>query len=145
MTHFWIHSAWNHSLYLYLIYELQLCKILCQYINKCGYYKYFPIYRDFSHIFYHFTPQNGKFWNYSASQCFINIFRFLLIIERKNDIFAPKSPKLVNIRKKFCLKPMTTNHTKYKIKMFSKCSWVEISALIGHIWALSKQLFSCFV
>ena len=47
MTHFWTHSASNHSLYLYLIYELPLCKILYQYINKYGYYKDFPISRDF--------------------------------------------------------------------------------------------------
>ena len=43
----WTHSASNHSLYLYLIYGLPLCKILYQYIDKCGYYKYFPISRDF--------------------------------------------------------------------------------------------------
>ena len=34
MTNVWIHSAWNHSLYLYLIFKLQLCKILYQYINR---------------------------------------------------------------------------------------------------------------
>ena len=62
MTHLWTHSAWNHSLYLYLIYELELCKILCKYINECGYYKYFPISRDFfSHILYHFTPKLASF------------------------------------------------------------------------------------
>ena len=49
MTHLWTHSAWNHSLYLYLEYELPLCKIFCQYIKKCGYYKYFPISHDFFH------------------------------------------------------------------------------------------------
>ena len=49
MTNFWTHSAWTHSLYLYLIYEQPLCKILYQYINKYGYYKYFPISRDFFH------------------------------------------------------------------------------------------------
>ena len=27
--------------------------------------------------------------------------------------------------------------TKYKIKRFSQCLWVEISALIGHIWPIS--------
>ena len=47
MTNFFTNSAWNHSLYLYLIYELPLCKILYQYINKYGYYEYFPISRDF--------------------------------------------------------------------------------------------------
>ena len=35
------------------------------------------------------------------------------------------------------MKPMTTNHTNNKIKTFSQYSWVEISALNGHIWALS--------
>ena len=34
-------------MYIYLVYELPLCKILYQYINKYGYYKYFPISRDF--------------------------------------------------------------------------------------------------
>ena len=32
---------------LYLRYELPMCKMLYQYINKYGYYKYFPISRDF--------------------------------------------------------------------------------------------------
>ena len=45
----WTHSVSNHSLYLYLIYELLLCKILDQYITKYGYYKYFPISCDFFH------------------------------------------------------------------------------------------------
>ena len=47
MSNFWTHLPWNHSLYLYLVYELQLCKILNQYINKYGYYNYFPISCDF--------------------------------------------------------------------------------------------------
>ena len=44
---FLTHSTQKHSLYLYLIYELPLGKILYQYINKYGYYRYFPISRDF--------------------------------------------------------------------------------------------------
>ena len=45
--YFWTHSVSNHSLYLYLIYEIPMCKILYQYINKYGLYKYFPISCDF--------------------------------------------------------------------------------------------------
>ena len=37
----------------------------------------------------------------------------------KNDIFAPKSPKLRNIWKLICLKPMTAYHTNNIIKIFS--------------------------
>ena len=66
MTHFLTHSAWKHSLYLYLIYELPLGKILYQYINKYGYYKYFQISRDFLHIIFTILPQNSKFFIYSA-------------------------------------------------------------------------------
>ena len=32
--------------------------------------------------------------------------------------FAPKSPKLGNTRKKFCLKPIPTNHTNKKYTIF---------------------------
>ena len=64
---FFIHSASNNSLYLYLIYERPLCKILYQYINKYGYYKYFPISRDFfSQNFDYFTPKIAIVWTYSA-------------------------------------------------------------------------------
>ena len=49
MTNFWTNIVSNHSLYLYLIYELPLCKILYQYINKCGKYRNFPISDDFLH------------------------------------------------------------------------------------------------
>ena len=67
MTNFWTHLVWNHSLYLYLTFELPLCKILCQYINKCEFYRYFPISRDFfTDLVLLFYPQNGNFWTYSA-------------------------------------------------------------------------------
>ena len=45
----------------------------------------------------------------------------------------PKSPKLGNTRKKFCLKPIPTNHTNKKYTIFSPCLCVEISVLIGQI------------
>ena len=48
--------------------------------------------------------------------------------------FAPKSPKLVNTRKKFCLKPIPTNHRNKKYTIFPM--FVEISALIGQISCL---------
>ena len=54
---FLTHAAWNHSLYLYLIYELPPCKILYSYCNKYGYYKYFPISRDFFHGILIILPQ----------------------------------------------------------------------------------------
>ena len=47
MANFFTHSAENNSLHLYLIYGQPPCKILGQYIKKCGHYKYFPISRDF--------------------------------------------------------------------------------------------------
>ena len=54
---FWKWSAWHHSWYLYLGYELPLCKILYQCINKYEYYQDFPISRDFWTKFYCFTPK----------------------------------------------------------------------------------------
>ena len=38
---FWNESAWHQGLYLNLGYELPLCKISFQNINKCRYYKKF--------------------------------------------------------------------------------------------------------
>ena len=61
MAYFWTPSAWYHRLYLYLGYELLLCKILYQYINKYGYYKYFPFSRDFCTGFLRFPPQKSNF------------------------------------------------------------------------------------
>ena len=45
------------SLCLYLSYDLPLCKVLHHYINKYGYYKYFPISPDFSIEFLLFYPK----------------------------------------------------------------------------------------
>ena len=46
------------GLYLYLWYELPLCKILYQYVNKYWYFKYFPISRDFyAQKVYYFTSK----------------------------------------------------------------------------------------
>ena len=61
MANFWTSSAWYHRLYLYLGYELLLCKIIYQYINKYGYYKYFPISLDFCTEFFYFPPKNQNF------------------------------------------------------------------------------------
>ena len=61
MAYFWTSSAGYHRLYLYLGYELLLCKILYQYINKYGYYKYFPFSRDFCTRFYYFPPKKSNF------------------------------------------------------------------------------------
>ena len=62
MTNSWTHSASNQSLYFYLIYDLPLCKILYQYINKYRYYKYFPISHDFFlQNFDYFTPKIASF------------------------------------------------------------------------------------
>ena len=58
MANFWTSSAWYNRLYLYLGYELLLCKIIYQYMHKYGYYKYFPISLDFSQNFYYFPPKN---------------------------------------------------------------------------------------
>ena len=59
MANFWTSAAWYHRFYLYLGYELKLCKILHKYINKYGYYKYFPISLDFlNSIFTIFPPKN---------------------------------------------------------------------------------------
>ena len=66
MTNFWTHIASTYSLYIYLIYEQPLCKILYQYINKYEYYKYFPISCDFFTEFWLFYPKNSEFWNYSV-------------------------------------------------------------------------------
>ena len=41
-------------------------EILYQYVNKYGYYKYFPISRDFKHRNFTILPQNSKIWIYSA-------------------------------------------------------------------------------
>ena len=61
MANFWTSSAWYHRVYLYLGYELLLCKILYQYINKYGYYKYFPISLDFCTEFLLFSPKKSNF------------------------------------------------------------------------------------
>ena len=61
MANFWTSSAWYHRVYLYLGYELLLCKILYQCINKYGYYKYFPISLDFYTEFLLFSPQKSNF------------------------------------------------------------------------------------
>ena len=61
MANFWTSSAWYHRLYLYLGYELLLVKIIYQYINKYGYYKYFPISLDFCTGFLLFSPKNQNF------------------------------------------------------------------------------------
>ena len=61
MAYFWTFSAWYHRLYLYLGYELLLYKILYQYINKYGYYKYFPFSRDFCTGFLLFSPKISNF------------------------------------------------------------------------------------
>ena len=61
MANFWTFSAWYHRVYLYLGYELLLCKILYQYINKYGYYKYFPISLDFCTEFLLFFPKKSNF------------------------------------------------------------------------------------
>ena len=37
------------------------CKILYQYINKFGYYKYFPISRDFKHRIFTILPKIANF------------------------------------------------------------------------------------
>ena len=60
MANFWTSSAWYHRSYLYLGYELLLCKIIYQYINKYGYYKYFPISLDLCTAFLLFSPQKIK-------------------------------------------------------------------------------------
>ena len=65
MANFFTSSAWYHRVYLYLGYEQLLCKILYQYINKYGYYKYFPISIDFCTEFL-LSPPQIKFWTYSA-------------------------------------------------------------------------------
>ena len=61
MANFWTSSAWYHRVYLYLGYELLLCKLLYQYINKYGYYKYFLISLDFCTEFLLFSPQKSNF------------------------------------------------------------------------------------
>ena len=61
MANLWTSSAWYHRLYLYLGYELLLCKILNQSINKYGYYKYFPISLDFCTEFLLFSPKKSNF------------------------------------------------------------------------------------
>ena len=61
MTNFWTFSACYHRLYLYLGYELLLCKILNQYINKHGYYKYFPVSLEFCTEFLLFFPKKSNF------------------------------------------------------------------------------------
>ena len=66
MANFWTSSAWYDRFYLYLGYELLLCKMLYQYINKYGYYKYFPISLDFCTEFLLFYPPKIKFWTYPA-------------------------------------------------------------------------------
>ena len=60
MANFWTSSAWYHILYLYLGYELLLCKIIYQYINKYGYYKYFPISLDYCTEFLLFFPPKNQ-------------------------------------------------------------------------------------
>ena len=100
MANFLSSSAWYHRVYLYLGYELLLCKILYQYMNKYGYYKYFPISLDFCKEFLLFSPQKSNFgpiqldiiayivskamnYNYAKSHAFIKkltidvIFRWL--------------------------------------------------------------------
>ena len=57
MANFWSSSAWYHRLYLYLGYELLLCKIFYKY----GYYKYFPISLDFFTECLLFSPQKSNF------------------------------------------------------------------------------------
>ena len=61
MATFWTSSAWYHRFYLYLGYEPLLCKILYQYINKYGYYKYFPISLDYCTEFLLFSPKKSNF------------------------------------------------------------------------------------
>ena len=61
MANFWTSSAWYHRVYLYLGYELLLCKIWYQYINKYGYYKYFQISRDFCTEILLFSPKKSNF------------------------------------------------------------------------------------
>ena len=56
-------SASNRSLYLHLIYELPLCKILYQYLDKYGKYKYFPISCDFFHKILTILPPKWQFLN----------------------------------------------------------------------------------
>ena len=58
MAYLWTSSVWYHIFYLYLGYELLLCKILYQFINKYGYYKYFPISLDFCTDFLHPPKSN---------------------------------------------------------------------------------------
>ena len=61
MANIWTSSAWYHRLYLYLGYELLLCKILYQYVDTYGYYKYFPISLDFCTECLLFSPQKSNF------------------------------------------------------------------------------------
>ena len=62
MTNFWTHSVSNHSLYLYLIYELPLCKVLYQYLNKyMDNTNIFPFLAIFSQNFDYFTPKIAIF------------------------------------------------------------------------------------
>ena len=49
------------------MYELPLCTILYQYINKYGYYEYFPISRDFHAEFWLFYPKNSHFWPFQIA------------------------------------------------------------------------------
>ena len=58
-------------------------------------------------------------------------------IVKKNDIFAPKSPKLGNTRKKFCLKPIPTNHTNKKYTIFPHVCVLKFLPLLGRFPALS--------
>ena len=61
MANVWTSSVRYHNSYLYLGYELLLCKILYQYINKYGYNKYFHISFDFFTEFLLFFPKKSKF------------------------------------------------------------------------------------
>ena len=68
---------------------------------------------------------------------FYKIISFLVDYIVKNDIFAPKSPKLGNTRKKFCLKPIPTNHTNKKYTIFPHVCVLKFLPLLGRFPALS--------
>ena len=74
MANFWTYSAWYQRVYLYWGYELLLCKILYQYINKYGYYKYFPISLDFCTEFLLFPPPPKKKSNFGPIQLDIIVY-----------------------------------------------------------------------
>ena len=64
MANFWTSSAWYHRVYLYLGYELLLCKIWYQYINKNGYSittNIFQFLSIFAQNFYYFPPHKSNF------------------------------------------------------------------------------------